>query len=137
MKLKALNKKVDAFNLQELLVVMVIIGILTLIAMPKFMKSVTRAKSSEAKLQLVTLYGLQKNYYYVNSKYSNNFNDIDFEPPISLNEDGDAYYSYEIIEASNTTFKARATAVSDFDGDGTLNVWEINQDKKLKEIVKD
>lgn len=34
-------------------------------------------------------------------------------------------------------FRATATAVVDFDGDGTYNVWEINQDKELKETVKD
>ncbi|CAL2085549.1 type II secretion system protein [Tenacibaculum sp. 190524A05c] len=137
MKLKVLNKKTDAFNLQELLVVMVIIGILVLIAMPNLMKQVTKAKSTEAKIQLGHLYGLQRDYFYINSKYSNSFNDIDFEPPANVTNGGPAFYSYEIIEASANSFKARATAVSDFDGDGTFNVWEINQDKKLKEVVKD
>ena len=28
-------------------------------------------------------------------------------------------------------------AYVDFDGDGEYNVWEINQDKELKEITKD
>ncbi|AUC13869.1 general secretion pathway protein GspG [Tenacibaculum sp. SZ-18] len=132
MKLKVLNKKVDAFNLQELLVVMVIIGILVLIAMPNLMKNVTKAKATEARLQLTHLHSLQEGYFYTNSKYSNNFNDIDFEPPAK-----DAYYSYEITEASNSTFKARAIANTDFDGDGTLNVWEIDQEKNLKEVTKD
>ena len=45
MKLKLLNKKVAAFNLQELLVVMVIIGILVLIAMPKLLGQVNRART--------------------------------------------------------------------------------------------
>lgn len=132
MKLKVLNKKVDAFNLQELLVVMVIIGILVLIAMPNLMKNVTNAKATEVKMQLTHLHNLQTGYFYSYSKYSNNFNDIDFEPPTN-----DAYYSYEIIEASNNTFKARATALTDFDGDGTLNVWEIDHKKNLKEVTKD
>ncbi|MFY7669772.1 type IV pilin protein [Tenacibaculum sp. MEBiC06402] len=137
MKLKVLNKKVNAFNLQELLVVMVIIGILVLIATPNLMNLVTKSKSTEAKIQLGHLHGLQLDYHYMNSKYSNSFNDIDFEPPININQGGSAFYSYEIIEASANSFKARATAVTDFDGDGTFNVWEIDQNKKLKEIVKD
>jgi type IV pilus assembly protein PilE len=31
----------------------------------------------------------------------------------------------------------KAITVTDFDGDGVFNVWEIDQDKSLKEIVKD
>lgn len=132
MKLKVLNKKVDAFNLQELLVVMVIIGILVLIATPKLMKQVNSARHTEAKIHLGFIYGLQKDYFYLNSKYSNNLNDIDFEAP-----DNNPYYSYEIIEASKNSFKARATANEDFDGDGVKNIWEIDHKKNLTEIVED
>ncbi|SNR15453.1 type IV pilin protein [Tenacibaculum jejuense] len=137
MKLKFLKKKTDAFNLQELLVVMVIVGILVLIALPNLMKQVTKSKSMEAKIQLTHLHGLQKDYYYINSKYSNNFNDIDFEAPNANGSGNNVYYSYEIIEASKNSFKARATAIEDFDGDGVKNVWEIDQNKNLKEIVRD
>lgn len=132
MKLKVLNKKVDAFNLQELLVVMVIIGILVLIATPNLMNQVTKTKTTEAKLQLGFIYSLQRDYYYLNSKYSNNLDDIDYEAP-----DKNQYYSYEIIEASKNSFKARATAIEDFDGDGVKNIWEIDHEKNLTEIQKD
>lgn len=132
-----LFKKVNAYNLQELLVVLVIIGILILIALPSLMPKITKAKSLEAKIQLNHMYGLQTDFFHMYSKYSNDFNEIDFIPPKNINTGGTAYYSYEIIEATNSTFKARATAVSDFDRDGILNVWEIDQDKNLKEVVKD
>ncbi len=136
MKLK-IAKKVNAYNLQELLVVLVIIGILILIALPTLMPQIAKAKSIEAKVQLNHLYGLQKNHFYLYSKYSNDFNEIDFIAPKSISEGGPSYYSYEIIESSTNSFKARATATSDFDGDGVFNVWEVDQDKRLKEVVKD
>jgi type IV pilus assembly protein PilE len=41
------------------------------------------------------------------------------------------------VDAGATNFTARATAVQDFDGDGVFNVWEINQDRKVTETVKD
>ena len=71
------------------------------------------------------------------SKFSNDLNELDFEAPKTVNENGTANYMYEILSASNADFKARATAITDFDGDGTYNVWEINEDGNPKQIIKD
>ena len=46
-------------------------------------------------------------------------------------------YKIEIVEASNKSFVAKATAVTDFDQDGQFNVWQINENEELKEITKD
>jgi type IV pilus assembly protein PilE len=135
--LKFLTKKVAAFNMQELLVVLVIIGILILIALPNLMPIIAKTKALEAKNHLVHLYGLQRNHFFMYSKYSNDFNAIDFLSEKTVKNGGTANYEYEIIEASNNSFKAKAIAVTDFDGDGVFNVWEIDQDKNLKEVVKD
>lgn len=132
-----LLKKVTAFNLQELLVVLVIIGILVLLALPNLMPLIAKTKSLEAQTQLKHLYNLERQHFYMHSKYSNDFNQIDFDAPKNVQENGNANYSYEILESTNNAFKARATAVSDFDGDGIFNVWEINQDQKLIEVIKD
>ena len=43
----------------------------------------------------------------------------------------------EIIEADHNSFTARATAVTDFDGDGILNVWEIDENGAPIQITKD
>ena len=134
---KNLMKKAPAFNLQELLVVLVIIGILVLIALPNLMPMIAKAKSIEAQSQLNSLYGLQRTHFYMHSSYSNDLNTIDFIAPKTVKEGGKANYIYEIIEVSNSNFKARATAITDFNGDGKFNVWEIDQDKNLKEVVKD
>ena len=135
MKLKL--TKVKAYTLSELLVVLVIIGILILIALPNLMPLISRAKATEAKMQLTHLQNLEKNYFYMYSKYSADFNEIGFEHEKLITEDGNANYKIEILEASMTQFKARATAIADFDGDGSFNVWEIDQDKKLVEVTKD
>lgn len=132
-----LQKKVSAFNLQELLVVLVIIGILLLLALPNLMPLISKTKSLEAQTQLKHIANLEKQYFFMYSKYSPDFNTIDFEAPVTVVNNGNANYSYQIIEASNTGFIARATAITDFDGDGVFNVWEINQLDQLKEIVKD
>lgn len=130
-------KKIPAFNLQEILIVLVIIGVLLLLALPNLMPLIGKTKSTEAQLQLNHLYNSQTTYRYMHSKYTINLSDLDFEPPKTVKNNGRSNYFYEIISANNTSFKARATAITDFDGDGVLNVWEINEDGAPKQITKD
>jgi type IV pilus assembly protein PilE len=132
-----INKRLRAFTLTELLVVLVIIGILVLLALPKLMPLISKAKSTEAQLQLGHVHTLQKNFFYMKSKYGATFEDIGFEQEKLVTQNGTANYSVEIVESSTAGFKARATAVVDFDGDGKFNVWEIDQDKNLVEVTKD
>ena len=96
-------KRLPAFSLPELLVVLVIIGILVLIALPNLMP----------------------------------VEELGFEQQPLVTDGGHANDRIEIIEASEKGFRATATAVVDFDGDGEYNVWEIDQDKNLRETVKD
>ncbi|RZS92311.1 type II secretion system protein G (GspG) [Aquimarina brevivitae] len=129
--------KLKAFNLQEMLLVLAIIGILLLIALPNFLPLIAQTKAQEAKIQLKTISNMQTQYRYLNSKYSLDFNDINYEAPTTVKDGGSANYSYEIIEAGLSNFKVRATAVVDFDGDGVFNVWEIDENGSPKQITKD
>ena len=60
-----------------------------------------------------------------------------FTAPKTIDQDGDARYTYEIISSSKNSFLARATAIADFDNDGNINVWEIDEEGKLTEITPD
>ena len=95
------------------------------------------SKSTEAQQQLVFLHTLEKNNFYTYSKYSASLEELGFEQQPLVTDGGHANYRIEIVEASERGFRATATAVVDFDGDGEYNVWEIDQDKNLKETVKD
>ncbi len=134
-----LTPKLKAYTLTEILVVLVIIGILVLLALPNLMPLITKAKSTEAKIQLAHVQELEKNYFYEHSKYSKDLTEIGFiqEPLSTDNKDGRANYRIDITNATNTTFTATATAVVDFNGNGTFNVWQIDQDKTLKEVTPD
>lgn len=131
------TKKIPAFNLQEMLIVLAILGILLLIALPNFMPLISKTKSQEAQIQLKYISNLQKQHQYLNSKHTADFNELNYEAPKTVFENGSANYKYEVIEASVNTFKVRATAVVDFDGDGIFNVWEIDNDGNPKQIIQD
>ncbi len=131
------TKKLPSFNLQEMLLVLAILGILLLIALPNFMPLISKTKAQEAKIQLKYISNLQKQHQYLHSKYSADFDEINYEVPRTVLENGNANYNYEVVEASVNTYKARATAVVDFDGDGVFNVWEIDNEGNPKEIIKD
>ena len=125
-----ISRILDSLNIE-------FIGILILIALPSLMPLISKAKKIEAQSQLKHVYNMQRNHFYMHSRYSNDFNTIDFIVPKTINEGGTSNYAYEIIEATNNSFKAKATAVTDFDGDGVFNVWEIDHNNNLSEVVKD
>lgn len=131
------RKNLPAFSLPELLVVLVIMGILVLIALPNLMPLISRAKSTEAQQQLVFLHSLETSHFYTYSKYSESLEELGFEQAALVTDGGNANYRIEIMEADEKGFKARATAVVDFDRDGTFDIWEIDQDKNLRQTVKD
>jgi type IV pilus assembly protein PilE len=136
-KRKPWSRSLRAFTLTEVLVVLIIIGILILLALPNLMPLITRAKSTEAKLQLQHVYTLEKNYFYEKSRYSKDLTEISFEQQKLSSDGGQANYRIEIIDATNNSFRARATAIVDFDGDGQFNVWEIDQNQNLTETTPD
>ena len=137
MKFRSFRGRISSFTLTEVLVVLIIIGILILLALPSLMPLITKAKSTEAKIQLQHLYTLEKSFFFENSKYSTNLDEISFEQQKLTTDGGQANYKIEIDDASSNSFKAKATAIVDFDGDGVFNQWEIDHNKNLKEVIKD
>lgn len=132
-------RRLKAYSLTEILVVLVIIGVLVMLALPNLLPMITKAKNTEAKLQLQHVHMLQQNYFYERSRYSTDLDELGFiqEKLATDGNDGKANYRIEVAEADHQGFLARATAVVDFDGDGTFNVWEIDQDKNLREVIAD
>ena len=127
----------DGFSMTELMVVLVIIGVLVLLALPRLMPVVTKAKTTEAKLGLKQVFMLEKSYKFEYDRFSNNLAEIGFEQEPLITEGGTARYKIEVKEVDIQTFSATATAVVDFDDDGTFNVWEVKEDGIIKETIPD
>ena len=128
---------VKAYSLTEILIVLCIIGILLLMVLPNQTSVIGQAKAIEAQAMLNQVYGLQKSNFYRFSKYSSTLEELGFEQEPTVEEGGQAVYKIEIIESSNDSFLARATSVTDLDGDGNFNTWEIDHKKILTEVVKE
>ncbi len=128
---------VKAYSMTEILIVLCIIGIILLMVLPNQTSVISQAKSIEAQAMLNQVYGLQKSHFYRFSKFSGSIEELGFEQELTVDEGGQAVYKIEIVEASNNSFVARATAVSDLDGDGAFNTWEINDKKVLTEVIKE
>ncbi len=137
MKLKRFWRDSSGFTLTELLVVIVIIGILAALTIPRFLNVTTSAKMTEAKLMLKQVYNLERGYYWENDAYSSDLQAINFEQEKLKTDGGNARYKIAITKATETEFIATATAVVDFDKDGAYNVWSINQEGALKQEVPD
>ena len=130
------NKK--GFTLIELMIVVVIIGILAALAIPRFMRSTTKAKQSEAKQLLKQIYTMQHAYRQEFNAYclngvsatagSVNFARLGVDVGLS------ARYTYAMTAALNT-FSCQATA--NLDDDGTIDTWTIDQDGTLLCTIDD
>lgn len=130
-------ERIPAFTLTELLIALVIVGILVYLALPDYSQVVAQAKATEAKLQLEHLYSLQTTHYYERSQFAGELSLVGFQQQKLVTEGGTANYRIEVVNAGPRTFTARATAVADFDQDGQYNVWEIDHEKALREVVPD
>ena len=137
MRIREFVKREGGFTLTELLVVIVVIGILAALTIPKFMNVTTRAKTTEAKLMLKQVYNLQKAHYLENDVFASTLAAIGFEQEELKTEGGTARYKVELQELTETGFIALATSVIDFDKDGTFNVWSIDEKGVLKQVVAD
>ncbi len=131
------NKRKNGFSMTELLVALVIIGVLVLLALPRLMPVVNKAKATEAKLNLKQVYMLQKAYKFEFDRYSDELAAIGFEQETLVTDGGRARYEISIEEAGVSKFVAKAVSVVDFDDDGNFNAWQVDQSGVIKEVRPD
>jgi type IV pilus assembly protein PilE len=135
--LTKLNKR--SLTLIELLIVLVVLGILAALALPRFLRLQAKVKASEAKGMLKAALVLEKTYHSQHGYYCASLDSIGFVP-VSLVTDrppGVARYRIAVPVATEIQLRITATAVVDFDGDGQYSVWVIDQNGQLEEQVSD
>ncbi len=127
--IKLLKKKEEGFTLIELMIVVAIIGILAAIAIPNFLRYQAKAKQTEAKSNLGSIYTSQITYNAETDTYSNAFTNLDWAAS------GSTRYTYAIPQSAATQFTV--TAKANVDGDATSDFWIINEQKSLVNVTND
>jgi prepilin-type N-terminal cleavage/methylation domain-containing protein len=125
------NRK--GFTLIELMIVVVIIGILAALAIPRFMQATTKSKQSEAKQILKQIYTMERAYRQEEGVYTLALADL------GVDIMADARYAYSIASAdlSNAFVATAAATVEDLDDDATVDTWTIDQDGTLTNTIND
>ncbi len=102
-------KRQDGFTLVELMVVVAIIGLLSAVAVPNFKKYQAKAKMSEAKLQLSSLYTAQTAFFSDFNIYATCLNYMGYDPRTEV---GSRYYAVGFNVAANINATAWTAAVN-------------------------
>lgn len=113
------------------LVVLLLSGILCL------RHSRLEKRDSEAPKALMEVYELETAYKAMFGHYTDNIYAIVFIQDTLVTDGGKANYLVSLDEATDSTFKATAVSVVDFDGDGLYSKWEVNEKGVLSELIAD
>ena len=94
------------FTLIELLIVVVVIGILAAMAIPKFQNTKGKAYAASLKSDLKNVATLQADYFYYNEKYASNVTALNF---VSTNG-----VTITIVEADGRGWSGQSTHPASF-----------------------
>jgi type IV pilus assembly protein PilA len=102
----------NGFTLVELLVVIVIIGVLTAIALPSFLNQTAKAKQTEAKQNVSVVIRSQQLQYSEKGTFATVFDDLALGSLHGGSTFATDFYNYEIVTGSGTSTRLMTITAS-------------------------
>ena len=135
--MRNITRNALGFSLIELMIVIVIIGALTAVAIPAYYNHISRSRQAEAAQTLLQIKTAQERYYATNDQYADSIDKLDgfgsaTGSPAYYYDKGnstDSYYKFSISAAATTTYTAKAEGDLNKDGAWT-DCWQISQDDR-------
>ncbi|NIM99713.1 MAG: prepilin-type N-terminal cleavage/methylation domain-containing protein [candidate division Zixibacteria bacterium] len=133
--LSKFHRSQKGFTLIELMIVVVIIGILAALAIPRFMRATTKSKQSEAKNILKQIYAMERAYRQEYNTYWGQGVVASAAAPAAFARIGvdvmaTARYTYTIQTADALLLLVQANS-GILDDDGTVDTWTIDHNGLL------
>ena len=135
-------KRQSGFSLIELMIVLVIIGILAGLAIPRFLGSATKAKQTESKEMLHQIYVMERSFKLSNDRY--------WFPPDGVSASAADPYAFdsisvEIMPSARYTYSIERTAdgflakarCDNLDDDPAPDIWTIDERGQLSGLSDD
>lgn len=157
--MKRINR---GFTLIELMIVVAIIGFLSMISIPSFLRFLSKAKRAEAYMYLGSLYAAQKAYWAEHGTYStvlHGKDGIGWKPEgysgggaqekfnytygFNQGQEGQNFFTGKLGASQTSLGSTKAdkesftiAAAGDIDGDGKMDLLTVNQHNDIR-IVED
>ena len=98
--------RTNGFTLAEIMVVIILLGVMAGLALPRLTAAINRGKNGEAEGMLLAIFSAQKDYYRENGVYTTNEADLDITIPTLKN-----FNNLDIIGTSDGTDTCNAATV--------------------------
>ncbi len=158
-----MKRNIQGFTMIELMIVVAIIGFLSMISVPSFLKFLSKAKRAEAYMNLGSLYVAQKTYWAENGTFSSVLlgkDGIGWKPEgysgggaqekfnytygFNQGQEGQNYFTGKLSAPQSALGTTKAdkegfiiAAAGDIDGDGTADLLTVNHHNDIKVVVDD